>query len=122
VAAGLESTIRRLPAGRTVVLSDTPRFEVVPSICLSDHLDDVGACAQPRATGIDAVRMATERRAARAAGARYLDTSGWTCADACPVVRGNILLYRDDHHMTTEFSIRLAPSLEQELWPSSVTG
>lgn len=116
-AAGLHATIARLPAGRSVVLSDSPTFPIQPAICLSAHLDDVAACAQPRAAAIDARRMATERAATTDAGGRYVDTSSWTCDVTCPVVRGNVLLYRDRNHMTTQFVERLAPLLDHALWP-----
>jgi hypothetical protein len=40
-------------------------------------------------------------------------TRPWFCTDAgCPTVVGNILVYRDDNHMTVTFSSFIAPLLD----------
>jgi hypothetical protein len=36
---------------------------------------------------------------------------------SCPVILGDVLLYRDDNHLTTTASLLLAPYLEAALAP-----
>ena len=54
--------------------------------------------------------MAAERAAVRRAGAAYVDVTPLVCARGrCAVVVGNLLVYRDDNHLTTSYAAWLAP-------------
>ena len=56
--------------------------------------------------------------ATRAHGASIIDPVPWFCtATACPVIIGNVLVYKDRHHMTTVYSRLLAPLLSAALTP-----
>ena len=47
-----------------------------------------------------------------------LDVSNWLCAsDRCPVVVGNVLVYRDSNHITTKFAEVLAPLIDAAVSP-----
>ncbi len=47
-----------------------------------------------------------------------IDTSDWFCEDVnCPVVIGNILAYRDMHHISNAFADSTMPLLEKEIAP-----
>ncbi|GGL02288.1 peptidoglycan/LPS O-acetylase OafA/YrhL [Curtobacterium luteum] len=99
---GLRRTLAVLPErSRVSVLADTPEFaESVPR-CLSANLDDTDACGVDRHVGVDAARVASERRVTEAAGHRYVDLTDWFCSPTrCGVVSGNTLLYRDHGHLT----------------------
>ena len=51
-----------------------------------------------------------------ATGASVVDPMTWMCAEGtCPVVVGNVLIYRDDNHVTATFSRWLAPVLGELL-------
>ncbi|MFC3382313.1 acyltransferase family protein [Couchioplanes azureus] len=117
--SGWERSIRAVSAPGTEVffMNDTPwQAGNVPD-CLSEHLDDVGACARSR----EAALAKPERRklvaaAARRAGATVIDPTPWFCTRAvCPSVVGNVLVYRDQHHVTTAYSRLLAPELAARL-------
>jgi peptidoglycan/LPS O-acetylase OafA/YrhL len=98
-----------------MVLGPTPKppFDV-PS-CLSEHLGDAGACATPRAQAVDASGRDRERRVAEGAGARYVGVARWLCSPTtCPAVVGNLLVYRDDNHLTTRFVEWLTPVIAAE--------
>ena len=46
----------------------------------------------------------------------YVDTTDWLCAEtACPMMIGDILLYRDSTHITTVASSWFRPLLEASL-------
>ncbi|HEY0561294.1 MAG TPA: acyltransferase family protein [Frankiaceae bacterium] len=78
--------------------------------CLSAHLSDVPACTRPTAQEVDAAGAAAERAATQAAGGTYVDVVPWVCApDRCPAVVGNMLVYRDDNHLTQTYAQWLTP-------------
>lgn len=114
---GIETTIRVLAAkSKVVVLADTPDMQATPAVCLSAHLHDAASCSRPRATAIDVSRNESERSAAAAEGAAFLDLSNYFCsADVCPAIIRNELVYRDAHHITTSFSSSLSPALSVAL-------
>jgi peptidoglycan/LPS O-acetylase OafA/YrhL len=105
-------------ADHVAVIADTPRAPADPPVCLSEHLDDVRACATPRGRAFNQGWFDAERATADAAGVDFIDSSSWVCpADPCPVVLGRYLVYRDTHHITTPLSEALATRLEAALPP-----
>jgi peptidoglycan/LPS O-acetylase OafA/YrhL len=106
----LERTIARLPAsGRVVVLADTPRPVVNAPVCLADHLRETSACAPSRDEAFDARYRQAERDAAARTRSAYLDFGDAVCpGDPCAPIRGNLLVWRDDHHLTTAFAASLS--------------
>ncbi len=114
----LETTLARLEglAGAVVLLGDTPNLVGDPPECLSQHRDDVRACAQPRDQVTNPAWTNAEREAASRAGASYIDTAGWACPSApCPVVFGRYLVFRDWHHLSTPFVLALRHRLADAL-------
>jgi lysophospholipase L1-like esterase len=112
-------TLREVPEGVPVaVLSETPRAaESVPE-CLAEHLRDVVACEPPwpaaRTVAINErlVDLTAD------AGAAFVDLTPMLClADRCPAVAGNVLVYRDAHHVTTAFATSRAGDLLADLDP-----
>jgi hypothetical protein len=91
-----------------------PRADVPD--CLSQHLGDAAACTTPRASAVDSGGVRAERAAVERAGGSYLDVSPWICTEStCAVVVGNLLVYRDDNHLSTSYPAWLAPLLALEL-------
>jgi peptidoglycan/LPS O-acetylase OafA/YrhL len=105
------------PGTRVYFVNDTPWQAGPAPDCLSAHLDDPSACVRDRKS---AVALPERRKlvedTARAAGATIVDPVPWFCtATRCPAVIGNILVYRDQHHVTTAYSRLLAPLLAEAL-------
>ncbi len=95
-----------------LILDNPVSAQNVP-ICVSEHLDDVKACAIPRSTAYRYLgrHLATARAAAQA-GFVVFDPVVLFCTDAvCPAVAGNTLVYRDANHMTATYSRWLAPMI-----------
>ncbi|WP_067507639.1 acyltransferase family protein [Actinoplanes sp. TFC3] len=114
-AAGWRRSVRAATAPGTEVyfMSDTPWQAGSTPECLSEHMDRPSACARTRT---DALALPARRKlvadAARAAGATVIDPVPWFCTPGvCPVIVGNVLVYRDQHHVTTAYSRLLAPQL-----------
>ncbi|HET7703958.1 MAG TPA: acyltransferase family protein [Candidatus Limnocylindrales bacterium] len=122
--AALERTLSQLraSAGAVVLVGDTPRAGVDPPVCLSEHLDDVLACATPADEALAPARTAADAAVALATGAEFIDPTPWVCpSDPCPVVIGRFLVYRDEHHLATPFATALARRMHAELPRGLVT-
>jgi peptidoglycan/LPS O-acetylase OafA/YrhL len=105
------------PGTKTYFINDTPwQAGNVPD-CLSAHLDDPQHCTRSRS---DAVQRTDRRRivadAAHAEGATVIDPLPWFCtATSCPVIVDDVLVYKDQHHITTTYSRLLAPLLSAQI-------
>ena len=117
---GLTKTLDQLRplAPQVLVLGDTPTpASNVPS-CLSSHLRNVTACNNTRAAAVRLDRIAVEQEVANAHDAAFVPTADWLCAaDTCPVVIGDVEVYRDDNHMTATAAAWLAPYVEAAMQP-----
>jgi len=105
------------PGTKLYFVNDTPwQARNVPD-CLSAHLDDPAACARSRADAVQVrPRRALIATTARAEGATVIDPLPWFCtATTCPVIVGDLLVYKDQHHITTAYSRLLAPLLSARL-------
>jgi peptidoglycan/LPS O-acetylase OafA/YrhL len=116
--AGIHSSIERIRqmGVPVMVLGPTPKppFDV-PS-CVSGHLNDVQACATPITQAVNVPGRQAERSVAVGAGARYVDVSHWMCLEqTCPAIVGNLLVYRDDNHLTTGYAAWLTPVIDAEV-------
>jgi hypothetical protein len=112
--AGMARTLARLvpAAGKVIVVADTPLSLVDPQVCLSRNPRSVLACATPVARAINDEWLGHERDAAEQAGAGFIDPSLWVCPSSpCPVVIGNVLVYRNPGHLTATFAATLAARL-----------
>jgi hypothetical protein len=113
--AALGEMVARIP-GATAILVDTPDPGRDVPACLSRHASDIRAClftedaADNREIGI------AERVAAEASGATLIDLTNKICAAwPCLPIAKNVLIYRDEDHMTETFSRSLATPLGVEI-------
>ncbi len=117
--SGLAAMVREIRAlgPRVVVMGPTPKPNMpdVPD-CLSAHLADAAACTTPTNIAVNTAGMAGERSAVLGAGGSYIDVEPWVCtASSCSVLVGNLLVYRDDNHLTTKYVSWLTPIFETAL-------
>ncbi|GAB3555413.1 acyltransferase family protein [Arthrobacter tumbae] len=113
---GLKDTIDAMPEGtEVVVLADTPSHDSAPASCLSRNVEQADSCDAERGDAIDPVRTASERKVAAESGALFVDLNKYLCTDDCPVIIGDILAYRDAHHLSAPMAEALAPRLVEEL-------
>lgn len=106
-------------AQHVLFLSDGPTLNQVAPDCVSGHLSDVRPCLTARSV---AVRQKTvkdqELALAKSAGISSADPTSWFCSPTkCAVIVGNILLYRDNAHMTPAWSDFIAPVLADTVVP-----
>ncbi|GAA3639825.1 hypothetical protein GCM10022223_68720 [Kineosporia mesophila] len=113
---GLSTRINQVKAAGipVVTVAETPRMGFDAAACVQAHPGRLDSCSRPREQvlgGAGVVSAAAER-----SGVPVIDlTSHFCSATTCPAVLGNLLLYRDDHHITATFARSLAPSFEAGL-------
>ncbi|MGW6729812.1 acyltransferase family protein [Nocardia sp. NPDC055029] len=107
-----------------LALRDTPRLRrdgvlYRATDCLA-HRGDPDSCGLDRADALDAVDPAAEP-AAGYPNVSLLDLSDAVCRpQRCRVVEGNVLIYRDEHHLTASYARSLAPELGRQI--GAITG
>ena len=81
-------------------------------------MDDASTCATARSDAVRPDRISGEVAAARAHGATFVDTTDWLCTpNTCPVVVGDLLVLRDETHLTPPMAEFLTPLLDAALAP-----
>lgn len=99
----------------TVLIGDTPTTRQDTTACLSQHVDDIQVCSYPRKDayldGFDTVpRYRALQKLAKQEGYGYVDTLNFFCNYAyCPAVVGNMVVHRDEGHVTNTYARWLAP-------------
>ena len=111
--------IRKIPAAtRVVIIQDPPlpTAEKVPD-CLSANLTDYRKCVYTRREGFGSGMGLREQAAAKATGAGLIDLTAAICPGTgnCPVVINNMIVWRDEHHLTATFSTSLGPAIDEQL-------
>lgn len=116
-AEGMTRQVARLAplTERVVLIGDPPDLMFDPGRCLSAQDASLATClSQADPTS---VRFAEAlRRSAVAAGAEFVRTSQWFCADGkCPTVIGGFIARRDTSHVSVAYAEHLADALEERL-------
>jgi len=101
-----------------VLVTDTPYPGQDVPVCLSKAVRDVSSCVASREKAVRASRQQTVIDSAVRNGVQYLDVINWLCTDkACPVIVGNLLVYRDSNHVTTAYAQWLKPVFAAAIEP-----
>jgi len=113
------STLQKLsqPGTRLAVLGAIPTWDNNDARCLAAHLRDVQACSTEKANAVTPFFDA-EREAASSAGAQYVDTVPWVCAQKCEPVIADIVGYYNPYHFTKKYAIYLTGALVDALKPA----
>jgi hypothetical protein len=116
---GLASTFRGLAQGGTrfAMLGAIPEWEKDDAHCLAAHLTAVQECSVPVAEATPA-NLGAEQAAASAAGARYIPTLPWACADRCEPVIANMRVYNERFHFGKSYATYLTGAVGEALRPA----
>ena len=111
---GLQGTVDALTSRNItpILMEDTPYPGQDVPTCLSRHYTNVHLCSASVGNGYrpDMFEMMNDFDAA---GVNVLWVRDWFCtSSACPTVVGNLLVYRDDNHMTVRYASYIAPLLD----------
>lgn len=97
---------------RVFAVRDNPEMPFDAAECVNRHQDDLDECAVER-TAVLAREFDT---ATVPDNVTVADLSDYFCrADVCPSVVGNVIVYRDNHHLTATYVSTLAPLLKRPL-------
>ena len=101
-----------------VVLGDTPDPPDDVPKCVSGRRTSVQSCAPGRPTDADLAVEEVIRSTTVERGVSFLEPRRWLCAnEVCPVIVGNLLVYRDGHHLSNRFMKWLTPVVSEVLVP-----
>lgn len=116
-AAGLRTAWTALTAQglKVAVIRDVPRpFIDVPE-CVSRNRHTLSKCAFDRSVGL-AATSAQIASTTGLSGVYLLDLTEYICpTDRCPAIIGNVLVYRDNNHMTATYARTLVRPLAAAL-------
>ncbi|MET8648987.1 acyltransferase family protein [Nocardia aurea] len=107
-----------------LAMRDTPRLR--RDGVLYRAIDCLGGHGTAHSCGVDRAVVLDPVNPAIAAGASHpnifpIDLSDSVCRpDRCLVVEGNVLIYRDEHHLTASYARSLAPELGRQI--GTITG
>lgn len=115
---GIDLTVSKVKplVQHVLLLGDSATPKLLVPYCLANNLSFVSNCMATREEATRPSRLETEREVAAKYDIDFIPTSDWMCTDAlCPVIVGNVLMYRDDSHITATASEFLAPYVELAL-------
>ncbi|TDO38834.1 acyltransferase family protein [Paractinoplanes brasiliensis] len=114
-----EQTWAKLDGIPKVLLQDTPWPSQDAPECAAENARRLAKCDRSLTKAIaEQNRRTLVAEAARGAGVRVIDPTPWFCSDTkCPVVVGNVLVYKDNSHMTPAYAHAIAPLLDRALFP-----
>lgn len=103
-----------------VVMGDTPDpSEAVPS-CLATHRFSIAVCNPGRGVRADRLQRVTAAitEVTDPRKVSLIRPDRWLCVqDQCPTIIGNLLVYRDEHHLSDTIVKWLTPAVESVLGP-----
>ena len=111
------TTIESSTGARVVLMGDDPYPQQSVPQCLSVNLSNTPACSIPKHYPYyNPGGIGQEQAVASSAGAGYVDTDPWFCiSTTCTVIVGNLLVYRDDNHITASYADWLTPAVGAQL-------
>lgn len=101
-----------------VVIADSPYFEREVPGCLTENRSRMDRCAPGDASPELSEVEETIRRIVEERQVGFIEPRRWLCADGyCPPVVGNLLVYRDQSHLSATFVEWLTPVLADVIVP-----
>lgn len=115
VGRGLATYWRRLLDHEipVVAIRETPEPGRNMPNCLATR--SIASCSTVRASALPSITPVTVAERAVGGRAFTVDLNDLICSTVCAPVVGNVVVYRDVHHLTQTFGLTLAPYLERRL-------
>jgi len=120
-STGLLSVLTQLKSSgaKMVLIGDNPAFQVEPSACLAQNINNVQNCTRNPTTQPAEYQTlsAAEANAASVSGVGFIDTTKWFCKvttsqTSCPALINGMLPYFDWSHVTLTYSLYLTTVLK----------
>ena len=106
-----------------LVIGDTPELILHVPDCLSQNKEDITRCGQTHALSTSRPFQTAEKqmveKLARVRGQNitYVDPTQWLCGVWCPPVRGGLILYKDDNHISISASYAYTTKIRAAIDP-----
>lgn len=102
---------------QVVVMGAVPYPTGLVPACLATHLSDATACLIPNTSPhVDHTGIAQERTVVARAGGTLVNVYPWFCAQtSCAAMVENMVVYRDDNHITATYATWLTPAVTASL-------
>lgn len=98
---------------RVMTIAETPRLNSHVPDCVRRNRENLTRCATPKRQAFAGAGVI--KAASKANRVPMANVTARLCSDICPPVIGDVLVYRDDHHVTATFSRTLAPYLQKQM-------
>ena len=124
IGAGMDQDWRQLQShGISVIaIRETPNVGINIPDCLQGHPSATDVCTIPASRAIKPDVPTVYATRAAGGSVPLIDMNALICRPAsCPPVIGNVLVYQDNHHLTSSYALTMAPYLEQKLLRASKT-
>jgi hypothetical protein len=114
---GMKRTLDRMPSSASaIVFGDIPYNRVNPVGCLKKHPKNISKCVTSRKPLKKRTLELALESATKSKGAAFKRFYGKVCSyDPCPIIQGNVLMYRDKGHLTATFAAQLTPTFRTML-------
>ncbi|MEO6713601.1 MAG: SGNH hydrolase domain-containing protein, partial [Mycobacteriales bacterium] len=109
--AGLADMVTKVRAtgARALVLGPVVKPAMIVPDCVANNLRNALGCSPPL-TRVNRAGIRAEATSVLAARGTYADATPWMCGPKiCPVIVGNLLVFRDDNHISTPYAAWLGP-------------
>ena len=102
-----------------IVIADTPYFESEVPGCLANNRSRIDRCAPGDAFPELQLVEETMRQVVEERQVGFVEPRRWLCVESyCPPIVGNLLVYRDQSHLSATFVEWLTPALADILTPA----
>jgi len=103
-----------------VAIKESPNVGLNVPDCVSAHPGKTARCDVPTDKAIPADLPTVYATRAAKGAVPLIDMNALICGPVtCPPVVGNVLVYQDDHHLTSTYALTLTPYLEARLLSAS---
>jgi peptidoglycan/LPS O-acetylase OafA/YrhL len=122
IGSGMASYWNKLGDGgiSVIAIKESPDVGLNVPACLSQH--SAAQCTVPRAQAVTPDLPTVYATRAAAGRVPLIDMDSLICGPVnCPPVVGNVLVYQDNHHLTSTYALTTAPYLEKRLLKVSKT-
>ncbi|MCS3879378.1 hypothetical protein M2359_003007 [Gordonia amarae] len=113
---GLVKTATQFPKNtKVVMLGNTPHPATPPAECVASNPSNLVECASdPEQAVPDQTGWS---RAAKDVGGTFIDVTPWFCADSCPAIIGDQIVYAGKNHITQKYGRYVSGSIEKAMAP-----
>jgi peptidoglycan/LPS O-acetylase OafA/YrhL len=105
-----------------VAIEESPDVGINIPACVARNPAAIAKCTVPTARALQADLPTVYATQAASGTVPLIDMNSLICGPvSCPPVIGNVLVYQDNHHLTSTYALTTAPYLEQRLLQASKT-